>query len=44
MPTIVRLYIQPLFLHDFAGVLEALLSTANSEALAMTASLDEFDR
>jgi hypothetical protein len=32
------------FLQDFAGVLEALLSTANPDALAMTASLDEFDR
>jgi hypothetical protein len=32
------------FLQDFASVLEALLSTANAEALGMAASLDEFYR
>src|SRR5262249_52060099 len=32
------------FLRDFAAVLEALLNTANAEALAMAASLDEFYR
>jgi hypothetical protein len=33
-----------IFLQDFAAVLEALLSTANVEALGMAASLDEFYR
>ncbi|GEM_PF-3475368 len=33
-----------IFLQDFAAVLEALLSTANAEALGMAASLDEFYR
>jgi hypothetical protein len=32
------------FLQDFTSVLEALLGTANAEALAMAASLDEFYR
>jgi hypothetical protein len=32
------------FLQDFAGILEALLNTANVEALGMAASLDEFYR
>ena len=33
-----------IFLQDFAAVLEALLSTANADALGMAASLDEFYR
>jgi hypothetical protein len=33
-----------IFLQDFAAVLEALLATANAEALGMAASLDEFYR
>ncbi len=32
------------FLQDFAAILEALLATANAEALGMAASLDEFYR
>ena len=32
------------FLQDFAAILEALLNTANVEALGMAASLDEFYR
>jgi hypothetical protein len=32
------------FLQDFAAILEALLVTANAEALGMAASLDEFYR